>query len=270
MMKGYILSVRSEFYKSRKTLGFWCSIILPFLICLLMFVAFLTHSEKMAKLPAQILWVSYANVIFGVMGKLLLPIYIIIIGYSVNSIEHRADTWKSLFSLPISKWAVYAAKYTYAVFLVFMCLMLFYLFTIGGGNLLGALKPELKFFEFHMEGFLALIYLKLFLASLGILSVQFLLSLIWADFIKPMGIGFLGTITGWILVGFNWEYSYWIPYAHPVLTTNSIFTFNKKPVAPGPLVLSVDMFTKEVFVSLALAAVFFILGFFVVQKKSVK
>lgn len=268
-MKGFILSLRSEFYKSRKTLGFWCSIILPFLICLLMFSIYLTHSDKMGKMPPQLLWMSYADIIFGVMGKLLLPIYIIIIGYSVNSIEHRADTWKSLFSLPISKWSVYAAKFAYAVFLVFMCLMLFYLFTIGSGNLLGVLKTELKFGDFHMEGFLGLIYLKLFMASLGILSVQFLLSLLWADFIKPMGIGFIGTIVGWIVVGFNWEYSFWLPYTHPVLTTNSIFTFSKKP-APGPPVLSVDIFTKEIFVSLGIAAIFFVAGFFIVQKKSVK
>lgn len=268
-MKGFILSLRSEFYKSRKTLGFWCSIILPFVLCLLVFVGYLTHADKMAKLPGIMLWMIYANIILGIMGSLLLPIYIIIIGYSVNSIEHKADTWKTLFSLPISKWSVYAAKYLYAVFLVFTCLLLFYLFTIGSGNLLSLLKPELKFNEFHMESYLGQIYIKLFLASLGILSIQFLLSLVWGDFLKPMGIGFVGTIASLILVGVKWDYSYWIPYAHPLLAIQGLLKHDKAPV-PGPPVLSVDMFTKEIFVSLGVAAVFFIAGFFIVQKKSVK
>lgn len=269
MMKGFILSVRSEFYKSRKTLGFWCSILLPFIICLLVFIGYLTHADKMAKLPGQLLWMIYANIILGIMGTLLLPIYIIIIGYSVNSIEHRADTWKSLFSLPISKWSVYSAKAFYALFLVFMCLALFFLFTIGSGNLLSTLKPELKFNEFHMESFLGQVYLKLFLASLGILSIQFLLSLVWSDFLKPMGIGFVGTIAGIILVSVNWDYSYWIPYAHPLLAIHGLLKHDKTP-APAPTVLSVDIFTNEIFVSLGVALVFFIAGFFIVQKKSVK
>ncbi|MEO6522724.1 MAG: ABC transporter permease [Mucilaginibacter sp.] len=268
-MKGFILSLRSEFYKSRKTLGFWCSIILPLVICLLVFVGYLTHSDKMGKMPGQLLWMSYASIILGVMGSLLLPIYVIIIGYSVNSIEHKADTWKTLFSLPISKWSVYAAKFVYALFLVFMCLLLFYVFTIASGNLLSTLKPELKFNEFHMESFLGQVYLKLFLASLGILSLQFLLSLVWADFLKPMGIGFLGTIAGMILVGVKWEYNYWIPYAHPLLAINGLFKQPKTPT-PAPPTLSVELFTNEIYVSLGIAVVFFIAGFFIVQKKSVK
>jgi len=270
-MKGFILSLRSEFYKSRKTLGFWCSIILPFVLCLLVFIGYLTHADKISKVPGIFLWMSYSNITLSIMGSLLLPIYIIIIGYSVNSIEHRADTWKTLFSLPISKWSVYAAKYLYAVFLVFNCLLLFYLFTIGSGNLLSVIKPELKFNEFHMESYLGQIYLKLFLASLGILSIQFLLSLVWGDFLKPMGIGFIGTIAGLILVGVRWDYSFWIPYSHPLLAIQGLLKHDKTPAPiPGPLVLSVDMFTNEIFVSLGVAVVFFVAGFFIVQRKSVK
>ena len=265
-MQGFILSLRSEFYKSRKTLGFWCSILLPFLICLLVFVGLLTHTTKAAALPGQFLWMMYANIILGIMGSLLLPIYIIFIAYSVNAIEHKADTWKTLFTLPISKWAVYSAKYFFSLFLVFLCLLLFYLFTIGSGNLLSLLKPQLKFNEFHMESYLGQIYLKLFLASLGILSIQFLLSLVWSDFLKPMGIGFIGTIAGIILASVGWEYNYWVPYSHPLLAINGLL----KHKGPGLPVLSVDIFTNEIFVSLGVAAVFFIAGFFIVQKRSVK
>ena len=45
-MKGFILSFRSEFYKSRKTAGFWGAIILPFLISLLALSIFYFKSEK--------------------------------------------------------------------------------------------------------------------------------------------------------------------------------------------------------------------------------
>jgi hypothetical protein len=269
-MKGFILSLRSEFYKSRKTMGFWCAILLPFLLVGMVFIGFLTHSGGAANMPGMFLWLSYVGVISVVMGNLLLPMYIVFVGYSVNAMEHKADTWKTLFSLPISKWSVYAAKYVYALFLVFLCLLLFYIFLIGSGNLLGLLKPELKFYDYHIESYLAQIYSKLFMVSLGILSIQFLLSLLWSDFLKPMGIGFIGTIAGLISVGVNWQYNYLIPYAHPALALSGLSKNNKIVHVQGVPQLSLDMFTNEVFVSLTVAIVVFIAGFFIVQRKSVK
>jgi hypothetical protein len=199
------------------------------------------------------------------MGTLLLPMYTVFIAYSVNSIEYKADTWKTLFSLPISKWAVYSAKYLYAFFLVFLCLLLFYFFTIGSGNLLGLLKPSLKFYDYNIQRGLLMVYIKLLFASLGILSIQFLLSLLWSDFLKPLGIGFIGTIAGIIVVGNGWTYSYLIPYAHPMLALIGIMKSKMKT-----LDYNVDFFSKEIAVSLILATVVFLSGFFIVQRKSIK
>ncbi|UOE48647.1 ABC transporter permease [Mucilaginibacter sp. SMC90] len=266
-MKGFILSFRSEFYKSRKTLGFWASVMLPLLIGVLLFIGFYTKSERMVSMPPMMLWLQFAGAILGIMGSLVLPMYIIFIAYSVNSIEHRADTWKTLFNLPIPRWSVYAAKFFYAVFLVFICLSLFVLFTIGFGNLLSIVKPELRFDNFHMEKELAQIYFKLFLSSLGILSIQFLLSLFWSDFLKPMGIGFICTIAGVVAASKSWEYSYLFPYAHPMVAISSMLRKDQNNPSQQ---LQIDVFTKDVFVSLAIALVVFVAGYFIVQRKSVK
>jgi hypothetical protein len=267
-MKGFFLSLKSEFYKSRKTLGFWAAILLPLILLTLISLSIYTHTDKFANKPGLIIWMQFAGIPLNVMGGLLLPMFCIFIAYSVNSIEHKADTWKTLFSLPIPKWSVYSAKFIYMLFLVFLTLMLFALFTIGFGNLLGILRPGLKFSEYHMEWPLIQVYFKLFLSALGILSIQFLLSLIWSDFLKPMGIGFICFIAGVISVGVNWEYNYIIPYAHPMLALKSMFGVRKPGVPPTQIVI--DIFTHDVYVSLAVGAVVFVAGFFIVQKKSVK
>jgi hypothetical protein len=266
-MKGFLLSLQSEFYKSRKTLGFWSAILLPFILVTLISIGFYTQSAKLAGVPGLMLWMQFAGASLNVMGGLLLPIFVIFICYSVNAIEHKADTWKTLFSLPIPKWSVYSAKFFYALLLVFMSLLLFALFTIGFGNLLGLLKPELKFSEYHIEATVFEIYFKLFLSALGILSIQFLLSLLWSDFLKPMGIGFLCFIVGVIAIGVNWQYTYIIPYAHPLLALKSMIPHTK---GFDPHKIVIDVFTQDVFVSLGVFAVVFVAGFFIVQKKSVK
>ena len=213
-------------------------------------------------------WIRFAGIPLNIMGTLLLPMFVIFIAYSVNSIEHKADTWKTLFSLPIPKWSVYSAKFFYALFLVLLTLLLFALFTIGFGNLLGVLKPELTFADYHMEVILLQIYFKLFLSALGILSIQFLLSLLWVDFLKPMGIGFICFIIGVISAGFNWKYAYTIPYAHPMLALKSMMGVHKPGTPPTQIVI--DVFTHDVYVSLVISAVVFVAGFFIVQRKSVK
>ncbi|WP_158828809.1 ABC transporter permease [Mucilaginibacter lacusdianchii] len=263
-MKGFLLSLQSEFYKSRKTLGFWSPIILPLIITFLVFLGFFLKSEKFVHDPPMMLWLKFSSIPIGIMGSLLLPMFVVFIAYSVNSIEHKADTWKMLFTLPISKWAIYSAKFVYTAFLVLMCMMLFATFTIGWANLLAAMKPELKFGAFHMEKELYLLYFKLFLASLGIVSLQFLLSLLWKDFLKPMGIGFVGTIAGVILSGtVKWEYAYLIPFSQPLL---AIMGTGK----PHQAKVGVDLLTKEVSASLIIAIAIFIIGYFIVQRKSVK
>jgi len=171
--------------------------------------------------------------------------------------------------LPISKFSVYAAKYFYALFLIFLCLALFVAFTLGFGNLLGLLKPELKFKDYNMSNTLVQLYFKLFMSSLGILSIQFLLSLLFRDFLKPMGIGFISVITGIILVSNRWEYAYWFPYSHPMLALQAL-PRNRPGMPPPSQAITVDLFTHEIYVSLAVAAVVFIAGYFIVLKKSVK
>jgi hypothetical protein len=265
-MKGFLLSFQSEFYKSRKTLGFWSAVLLPLLVSLLAFSIFYTKSDKFANVLPMSLWIQFSMIGLGMMGSLLLPMYIIFTAYSVNNVEHKADTWKSIFSLPISRWSVYGAKFIYAVFLVFLCLALFALFTIGFGNLLSALKPQLKFNAYHIETELMQVYFKLFLSSLGILSIQFLLSLLWADFLKPMGLGFVATIVGVTVASKGWQYSYAFPYAHPIVAITTMLKHGNSPFKN----LQIDVFTKDVFVSVGVAIVVFFAGYFIVLKKSVK
>ncbi|MBS1530551.1 MAG: ABC transporter permease [Bacteroidetes bacterium] len=268
-MKGFILSFRSEFYKTRKTMAFWSAVLLPLTLTLLIFIGFFTHSDQLASRPGMALWLNFAGAILGVMGILLLPMLIIFIAYSVNNIEHKAETWKTLFSLPIPKISIYAAKYAYAFFLVVLCLALFLLFTLGFGNLLSIVKPALKFNEYNIAGFLSQIYLKLFFSALGVLSIQFLLSLLFRDFLKPMGIGFIATVAGIIAANVGWQYAYLIPYSHAIMTVKSIHQANEGKHAAMPQ-LTVDLFTKDIVVSLVVAAGVFLLGYFIVLKKSVK
>lgn len=260
-MRSLIISLQSEFYKSRKTLAFWASILLPLVICGLITFGFFSNADKIIKMnyPSQVLWMTFSGSALGVMGMLILPFYVIFMAFSVNNIEHKNDTWKSLFAQPLNKLSIYAAKYLYAVILIFICLFLFALLTFLSGHLLQALNSGFSFNGFSPVEILSKIYFKMFLSALGILSLQFIISLVWSDFLKPMGIGFVGVIAGIIAATKGWEHAYLIPYSQPTLALSMTKSKNMDQI-----------FTQEIYTSLIYALLFFIAGYFIVSRKSIK
>jgi hypothetical protein len=265
-MRSLYLSYISEFYKSRKTLAFWAAIILPILICGLIAYGFYSGSAKVLKnnYPGMILWGQYSGAALNVMGMLILPFYVMFMAFSVNNIEHKNDTWKTLFTQPLNKFAIYAAKYFYALTLLFICVFLFAALTFATGYLLQLMVPKYTFNDYNPLMILAKFYSKLFLASLGILSIQFVLSLIWGDFLKPMGIGFIGIIAGIITANVGWKYAYLIPYSDPTLALR--ITRSTKNANPEDF----PIFTQEIWVSVIFAASMFMIGYFILSKRNIK
>lgn len=266
-MRGFLLSLESEFYKTRKTLAFWSAILFPLILCFLISFGFYYNSAKVIPFTAETQWFRFAGAFLGVMGSLLIPMLVIFQTFSINNIEHRSEMWKSLFSLPISKWSIYSAKYVYAILLNALCISLFATFIFASGHLLNLFVPEFKFNQYDISGLLFKMHLKLFLASTGILSIQFLLSLLWADFLKPMGIGFLFTVFGIITTNLGWKYAYTIPFAHPMIALQNIM---RQIMGRKDQQQIFDLMGKEIYVSLGVAFLAFVLGYFVINKRNIK
>jgi hypothetical protein len=262
-MRSFFVSLTSEFYKSRKTLAFWSAILLPLLICVLMSWGFVSQAHKISTDPGAVLWFRYLTAILGTMGVLLLPILVIYNTYAITNMEYKGDTWKSLFSLPLSKFSIYASKYLYIVFLTFLTMSLFIALIILTGHGIQLIKPELRFGDYNPNHIILRSFAKLFLSSLGIISIQFLMNLMWNDFLKPFGIGFLLTIMGIITTSVGWKYVEYLPYAFPNLTVTNIMKtkgdFN-----------NMIIFDQAIYNSLICAAIVFIVGYFLVAKKTIK
>ncbi len=265
-MRSLYLSFFSEFYKSRKTLAFWAAIILPVVICSLVAIGFLSRAEQMLKanLSPEFYWFQLTRNTTGIMGMLILPFYVIFMAYSVNNIEHKNDTWKTIFTLPLNKLSIYSAKYLYSLSLVFICLFLFCTLTYASGFVLQAIESGFKFNQYSPLDMLSKVYLKLFLSVLGIVSIQFIISLVWSDFLKPMGLGFIGVISGMILAVAGWKYAKFFPYSQPMIALNT----GKKSEAL--MTADFTLFTTEIVSSIATAAVLFVVGYYILSKKTIK
>jgi len=101
-----------------------------------------------------------------------------------------------------------------------MCIVALILFSLLGGTIIMLAKSGSSFSRFSIPwGFISGFGLRLLIAGLGVLGIQYLFSVVISGFIWPFAIGLVGTITGTILFGFR--KALWWPYIAPGLTVTN-------------------------------------------------
>ena len=134
--------------------------------------------------------------------------------------EHRGGGWKLIEVQPISKISLYLSKFSISVVVAFMCILTLILWSLLSGTIIMLAKPGSGFSKFSIPiEFISGLGLRLLIAGLGILGIQYLFSVIISGFIWPFAIGLVGTITGTILFGFR--KALWWPYIATGLTVTN-------------------------------------------------
>lgn len=216
----FINLVITESTKQKKTLAFWGTILAPLFVASVNFLIFFSHPELLTKQGTDP-WIKLIGNATNIYTILMLPLLITLIAFIVNNVEHRANGWKHMFALPVSRGGVYSGKIVVAAGLLFLSLVIFNLLLILSGKLLASIHPEIKFGQFTLTGAVILTGLKVFLASFLILMIQFVISVNSANFIVSIGTGVIGTIGTSMLL--SWKHSNWIPYALPMWASQGLY-----------------------------------------------
>ncbi len=211
--------ISAELYKYKRTFILWFLIIGPAFIPVINFIIFMTKgSEVMADGGNP--WQKLLE--FSIdPGNFLFPFFVMIVALFVNSIEYNANTWKLIYAQPLSRAAVYVSKVKVFTLMILMSLMLFGIFTVLVGTILGALKPELGFDQAFDKSLYFSLPFKIFLGTMGYASIQFWMSQRWKNLILPLGVGIAGFISFTILVQ-GWKYAGYHPYGFQVLGLGSV------------------------------------------------
>lgn len=139
----------------------------------------------------------------------------------VVNIETKATAWKHLYAQPVGRGAVFFSKLLLILALNAVALVLFVGLVLGAGALLGVLQPKLGF-QAHavpMEVVLRMLG-RTYVATLGLLAVQYVVSLYWRSFVVPVGVG-MGAVVATVAL-LSWEHADKIPYAAPLMTSVSM------------------------------------------------
>jgi hypothetical protein len=206
--------MQSEWMKTRRSAAFWLSVTGGFFLPVMFLIGFLLKHHHIDQLGLNSnAWMALASKLWQFRGLLLLPMGIVLAASLIMQIEYRNNGWKQLHTTPQSPLTIFSAKLLTLILMTLTCFLYF-----NTGMLLAGVLPSLIFTgrlpkaNFPVYDLVSL-NAKFFLAALPILTFQYLLSLLFKNFLVPIGIGILLIIASLLLLEV-WEHAYWIPYAY--------------------------------------------------------
>ena len=211
--------ISAEIFKYKKTFTLWLLILAPAFVPVINFIIFWRKGPEIINegMDAWSTLIGYsidpANFLF--------PFFVMMVALLVNNIEYSSNTWKLIYAQPLSRLALYLSKMKVFIVMIFISLMLFGTFTILVGLSMRIVQPGLGFEESFSFGFEYALMVKIFLATLGMASIQFFISQQSKNLILPLGIGIAGLISFMIVVR-GWEYAPYHPYGYSILATGGV------------------------------------------------
>ena len=217
----YVKAFKAEWLKLRNAGMLWLVLLMAAFIPALFTIAGLVASQsEITSGGGENEWKSFVASCFMGFGIFFYPIFLTLVVIRLTQMEHRGGGWKLIEVQPISKLSLYLGKFSMAVFVALMCIVSLILFSLLGGTIIMLAKSGSGFSKFSIPwAFISGFGLRLLIAGLGVLGIQYLFSVVISGFIWPFAIGLVGTITGTILFGFR--KALWWPYIAPGLTVTN-------------------------------------------------
>jgi hypothetical protein len=212
-----IHSFQSERLKTKRSLAFRIVLIGGFFTPAIVTIARLINYQKLAAVySSEEFWDQHWKSSWESVAIFFLPLGAILSTSLITQIEYKNNTWKQLHTLPLNLTTIFVAKL--GVILVLM-LEFFVLFNVG--IYLSAMIPyllisgtpypaqQLPYQNFLLQNSLY------FIDCLPIVALQYLISLRFANFLVPVGLGFVFWVGS--LAALSWKFGYIIPYTYPML-----------------------------------------------------
>ncbi|MCF8413855.1 MAG: ABC transporter permease, partial [Melioribacteraceae bacterium] len=243
----FFRAIWTEGIKLKNTIGFLSVFIFPIIIQMFLFLLFYNKPEMLINENMNP-WAIYTRILLNMWTILFLPMFIAIATFYINFHEHKSNGWKHLYSLPVPKISIYTAKFVTSILLVVLTIAVLYIVNIISIKTLGALHPESKANEYSEYGMIFFLFSKMIFSTIGLIAIQFLLSLLFMNFFIPLGVGILATILTALALG--WDKIIYFPYAFPPIVVQNWAKGNW------------DFFTQNIIFSLLTGLIVFVAGYF--------
>lgn len=220
-MRNFIRNISTEFIKSKKTFAWWLVILgAGFMPAFVSFV-FLSKWTRLVPQSGHNPWDDFTEMSWKGMGFLYTPFFIVLLTCLFFNIEYKNNTWKHIFTLPLSKSNIYLNKLVTLLIFIAIFYILYIPIWIGCGFAVGLVRPQLELTT-HLPDCISLLSLCFhsFIASLGVLAIHFWLSIRFKNMIIPIAIAVICSIIWVALYQGRVEEITYFPYSYHYSTVS--------------------------------------------------
>jgi ABC-2 type transport system permease protein len=189
-----------EVLKLRRTLALWASVLVPLLVIAMTTALNLSRDSLPRPGGTVTPWDSLMlNLVLLLWCLIGLPLFVTLETALLAGLEHRENTWKSLFALPVERWTIYVAKLLVGAGLVCLSTLVIAVGIGLEGLILLTLRPALGLAQPIPWGVIILRSSSFTVAALLLLAVQAWVAMRWRSFVVPLTLGIAGTVAGLLL-----------------------------------------------------------------------
>ena len=253
MRIGFGKVLLSEIQKTKNTWGLTLSLLGPLGVTIIMFLAYVNNAENASNAVNP--WLNYGRYTYN-FYFLLYPLFAALVAFLLSNVEHKNRGFKHLFTLPSSKANFYISKMLILLFWIGCSLIFATGILLLSGNLLGLIFPAYGFQEYQITNALLIFPIRMYISLLSIMAIHFFMSLYWDNFIISVGSSVFLLVLGLVVFG-TWKYAYLFPYSFPLQHWMEAGQGHTKII------------TRETWVSLTYALLFFSGGYLLMARKDI-
>ena len=210
-------------------------------------------------------WSIHYTGVFAIFSVFVITPLIIMMTTTCDYVEHQAKANKFRYCTPVTRSQFYFGKAIFLVLMTIIAFLILPLVAVLSGYVVDWILPEYEYGYYAPELFSRYQFLKpIFIASLGIIGIQYFLTTYFKHFIIPLGIGIVGYIISFILSALNSPLSIWMPYDYPLVVRDlKMFKNEQNEAMLGDILTKVEVFSILVFI------LFLFLGWMVERNRNI-
>jgi hypothetical protein len=218
-MKYLERALRAEMLKAKRTLALWLALIAPAVVIAVQ-VAMIWDRQAYYRQNgvARGAWMEYGAQTMVLWGLLMLPLFVTLETALVGQWEHASAGWKHLFSLPVPRGAIYAAKQIVGMLLIELSILVLTALIVVSGLSMRLWLPGLGFeAAVPLRPFVEYA-LAMFVGAWLVIAIQTWVAQRWSSFAVACGVGVAMTVAGVLVIQSDWAGYY--PWTLPVIVAN--------------------------------------------------
>lgn len=204
---------KAEILKLRRTLTFWMVLLAPFCVQLLNFGMWATRDMNTYNDQFTNLWQHYFFNLRTFWVILMLPLFIALETALLASVEHSANQWRRLYTLPVPRASIYAAKWAVGALVTLLASIMMVVETYLTGIALDLISDLYPFMQtsFPLADLLKTV-LVAWLCSLLMISIHTWITLRFHNFTIGVGVGMAAAIANIMLIESDEPWALFFPW----------------------------------------------------------